>query len=40
MNIPKELKYAKSHEWLFFEDETTARIGLTDYCLLYTSRCV
>ncbi|MCU6732782.1 glycine cleavage system protein GcvH [Diplocloster agilis] len=31
MNIPKELKYAKSHEWLFFEDETTARIGLTDY---------
>ena len=31
MNIPKELKYSKSHEWLLFEDETTATIGLTDY---------
>ncbi|WP_343250078.1 glycine cleavage system protein GcvH [Diplocloster hominis] len=31
MNIPKELKYSKSHEWLLFEDETTVTIGLTDY---------
>lgn len=33
MNTPKELRYAKSHEWVQFlnEDNTTARIGLTDY---------
>ena len=31
MNTPKELLYAKSHEWVKMEDETTAYIGLTDY---------
>lgn len=31
MNIPKELKYTKSHEWLQFINENTVRIGLTDY---------
>lgn len=31
MNIPTELKYTKSHEWVKFIDETTAKIGITDY---------
>ncbi len=31
MNNPSELFYSKSHEWVLFLDETTARIGLTDY---------
>ena len=31
MNDPKELKYAKSHEWVQFLDEKTALVGLTDY---------
>ena len=31
MNIPNELLYTKSHEWILFIDETTAKIGLTDY---------
>lgn len=31
MNYPNELKYSKSHEWVKFEDDTTAVIGLTDY---------
>ncbi|MCC8026707.1 MAG: glycine cleavage system protein GcvH [Clostridium sp.] len=31
MNIPAELKYTKSHEWVKMEDETTAYIGLSDY---------
>ena len=31
MNIPAELKYTKSHEWVRFLDETTARVGLTDF---------
>ena len=31
MNIPEELKYTKTHEWVRFEDETTAYIGITDY---------
>lgn len=31
MNCPKELMYAKSHEWVKFEGDTTAFIGLTDY---------
>lgn len=30
-NIPKELKYTKSHEWVQFIDETTVRVGLTDF---------
>ena len=31
MNIPKNLLYSKSHEWIKFIDEGTAYIGLTDY---------
>ena len=31
MNIPSQLKYTKSHEWVAFLDEESARIGLTDY---------
>ena len=31
MNIPEDLKYAKSHEWVKMLDEETALIGLTDY---------
>ena len=31
MNIPAELKYSKSHEWVQFTGEGSARIGLTDY---------
>ena len=31
MTFPKELKYAKSHEWVKFEDDNTVLIGLTDY---------
>ncbi|MCC8022592.1 MAG: glycine cleavage system protein GcvH [Clostridiales bacterium] len=31
MNVPSELKYTKSHEWVKFLDETTVLIGLTDY---------
>ena len=31
MTFPKKLKYAKSHEWVKFEDENTVLIGLTDY---------
>ena len=31
MNIPNELFYTKSHEWILFTGEATAKIGLTDY---------
>ncbi|MBQ6551071.1 MAG: glycine cleavage system protein GcvH [Lachnospiraceae bacterium] len=31
MNFPNDVKYTKTHEWVRFEDETTARIGITDY---------
>lgn len=31
MNNPTNLKYSKSHEWVEFLDDTTARIGLTDF---------
>ncbi|MCF7832795.1 MAG: glycine cleavage system protein GcvH [Candidatus Marinimicrobia bacterium] len=30
MNIPKELKYAKSHEWVRLDDDV-ATIGISDY---------
>lgn len=30
MNIPEELKYTKSHEWIRMEDGT-AEIGITDF---------
>ena len=31
MNTPSNLLYSKSHEWVLFTDETTAKVGLTDY---------
>lgn len=31
MNIPKHLKYTRSHEWVSFEDDNTSLIGLTDH---------
>lgn len=31
MNHPENLYYTKSHEWILFLDETTARIGITDF---------
>jgi glycine cleavage system H protein len=30
-NIPPDLRYAKSHEWLKLESDGTATIGITDY---------
>ena len=31
MNFPKELKYSRTHEWVRFEEDGTAYIGITDY---------
>lgn len=31
MKHPNEFAYAKTHEWVEMLDETTARIGLTDF---------
>ena len=31
MNIPKDLKYTSSHEWVEFLNQTTVRIGITDF---------
>lgn len=31
MSISKEVLYTKSHEWVLFDGETTAKVGLTDY---------
>jgi glycine cleavage system H protein len=30
-NVPGNLRYAKSHEWLKLESDGTATIGITDY---------
>jgi glycine cleavage system H protein len=30
-NVPSDLKYAKSHEWLKLAADGTATIGITDY---------
>ncbi|MDO8544650.1 MAG: glycine cleavage system protein GcvH [Opitutaceae bacterium] len=30
-NIPAELRYAKSHEWVRVESDGTATVGITDY---------
>jgi glycine cleavage system H protein len=30
-NIPANLRYAKSHEWLKVESDGTATVGITDY---------
>lgn len=31
MNIPAELKYSKSHEWVKELDDNTVLVGITDY---------
>lgn len=31
MKVLENLLYTKTHEWVRFEDETTAFVGLTDY---------
>ena len=31
MTYPENLKYAKSHEWVEFLEDGSARIGMTDY---------
>lgn len=31
MNIPQNLKYTKSHEWVEFITDNSAKIGLTDF---------
>ena len=31
MIIPENLSYAKTHEWVKFIDDTTARIGISDF---------
>ena len=31
MVFPKELKYSKTHEWVRFQEDGTAYIGITDY---------
>ena len=31
MNFPSDLLYAKSHEWVLFADDGTAKVGLTDH---------
>ena len=31
MNFPKELKYSRTHEWVRFQEDGTAYIGITDY---------
>jgi len=30
-NVPSELRYAKSHEWLQLASDGTATVGITDY---------
>jgi glycine cleavage system H protein len=30
-NVPGNLRYAKSHEWLKLENDGTATVGITDY---------
>ena len=31
MDFPKELKYSRTHEWVRFQEDGTAYIGITDY---------
>jgi len=30
-DLPKNLKYAKSHEWVHVEEDQTVRVGITDF---------
>lgn len=31
MNVPEDLKYIETHEWIRVEENNTARIGITDH---------
>ena len=31
MNTPEHLRYTKSHEWVLFAEDGTAKVGLTDH---------
>ncbi|NCD32577.1 MAG: glycine cleavage system protein GcvH [Spartobacteria bacterium] len=31
MNTPKELRYAKSHEWIIIDEDGMAKVGITDF---------
>ncbi len=31
MNIPNDICYTKSHEWVKFAEDGSATVGLTDY---------
>lgn len=31
MEYPEELRYTKEHEWVAIEDESHARVGITDF---------
>jgi glycine cleavage system H protein len=31
MSIPKELKYTKEHEWVLYDSDQIATIGITDF---------
>lgn len=31
MNTPEHLRYTKSHEWILFANDGTAKVGLTDH---------
>ena len=31
MNTPEHLRYTKSHEWILFADDGTAKVGLTNH---------
>lgn len=31
MNTPDHLRYTKSHEWVLFAEDGTAKVGLTDH---------
>lgn len=31
MNIPEGIKFSKTHEWVLYTGEDTARIGISDY---------
>lgn len=31
MNTPKELRYAKSHEWIIMDEDGMAKVGITDF---------
>lgn len=30
-NVPEELKYTKTHEWVLVENDNTALVGITDH---------